>query len=178
MIDFLAFDDACGAIRGRIDLIGNRMADLLALGTAIAVHDVELHDLGTRATRLVDASMIEPARLAIVVATGPRGARTRRIETRTRPVSITIGRYLAHGLIHAAVPPDPMVGAFDRVWIPLTEAVLEYQGDGRLRRERFDALLVNRAAAQALTALDAALYEVHWLAGREPEPLFRESAGS
>ena len=32
MIDFLAFDDGTGAIRARIDLVGDRMADLLALG--------------------------------------------------------------------------------------------------------------------------------------------------
>ena len=69
MIDFLAFDDDTSAIRGRVGLVGDRMADLLTRGQAIALVDVELHDLRTRSVQVAATHTVDPDRLAIVVAT-------------------------------------------------------------------------------------------------------------
>jgi hypothetical protein len=177
MIEFLAFDDGSSAIRGRVDLVGDRMADLLARGLSIPLFHVELHDLRSRAIRAADPTAIDPNRLAIVVATGPRGSLGRRIETNSRPVSLSIGRFTVHGFLHAPVPGDPIVQVFERTWIPLTDAVLEYQGGGRMCRERFDVLLVNREAARTLTAINESAYEIHWLAGSRPELLPSDALG-
>ena len=177
MIDFLAFDEGTSAIRGRVDLAGDRMADLLALGELIPLFDVELHDLRSRSVQTADATSVDPTRLAIVVATGPRGHFGRRIETASRPVSLTIGRFMVHGFLHAPYPADPIGQVFDRTWIPLTDAVLEYQGPGRMCRERFDTLLVNRGAAKSLAAIAEAAYEVHWLAGGRSDLLPADALG-
>jgi hypothetical protein len=177
MIDFLAFDDGGSAIRGRVDLVGDRMADLLGLGQAIPLLDVELHDLRSRGIQAEDRHTIDPARLSIVVGTGPRGALVRRVETASRPVSLSIGPFTVHGLLHAPFPADPIAHVFERTWIPLTDAVLEYQGGGRMCRDRFDTILVNRAAARTIAAINESAYEVHWLAGSEPELLRGESFG-
>lgn len=177
MIDFLAFDDGSHAIRGRVDLVGDRMADLLGLGRAIPLFDVELHDLRSRAIQTAGQHTIDPARLSIVVGTGPRGALVRRVETASRPVSLTIGRFTIHGYLHAPFPADPITQVFERTWIPLTDAVLEYQGGGRMCRERFDTILVNREAARTIAAINESAYEVHWLAGSEPALLRGEALG-
>jgi hypothetical protein len=175
MIDLLAFDDGCGAIRGHVDLVGERMADLLARSGAIRLIDVELHDLRSRAVQAEDAHTIDPNRLSIVVGTGPRGSLGRRVETASRPVSLTIGPFTVHGFLHAPFPADPIAQVFDRTWIPLTDAVLEYQGRGRMCRERFDTLLVNRVAARTLAAINESAYEVRWLAGGPPELLHEDA---
>ena len=145
MIDFLAFDEGTSAIRGRVDLAGDRMADLLAPGELIPLFDVVLHDLRSRSA--------------------------------SRPVSLTIGRFMVHGFLHAPYPADPIGQVFDRTWIPLTDAVLEYQGPGRMCRERFDTLLVNRGAAKSLAAIAEAAYEVHWLAGGRSDLLPADALG-
>jgi hypothetical protein len=177
MIDFLAFDDGTGAIRGRIGLVGDRMADLLARGEAIPVYDVELHDLRSRSIQAAATHTVDPNRLAIVVATGPRGVLGRRVETASRAVTLSVGRFLVHGYLHAPFPGDPIERVFERSWIPLTDAVMEYQGRSRMCRERFDTLLVNRAAARTLSPLDASAHEVHWLAGCRPELLPEDALG-
>lgn len=178
MIDFLAFDNGTGAIRARVDLIDDRMADLLARGAGIPLRDVELHDLRSRSVRAVEPQTVDPGRLAIVVATGPRGALSRRVDTSSRPVTLSIGRYVVHGLLHGPVHGDPIARVVDRIWIPLTDAVLEYPGAGRMCRERFDALLVNRDGARTLTVVDEATYETHWLAGGPSGLLPGESVGA
>ena len=177
MIEFLAFDDGSCAIRGRVDLVGDRMADLLALGQAIPLFDAELHDLRSSSVQSTGRQSIDPARLAIVVGTGPRGALGRRVETASRPVTLTIGRFMVHGFLHAPFPADPINQVFERSWIPLTDAVLEYQGGGRMCRERFETILVNREAARSIAAINDAAYEVHWLAGSEPALLPGEALG-
>lgn len=177
MIDFLAFDDGSCAIRGRVDLVGDRMADLLGLGRAIPLFDVELHDLRSSGVRTAGKHTIDPARLWIVAGTGPRGALVRRVETASRPVSLTIGVFTIHGFLHAPFPADPITQVFERSWIPLTDAVLEYQGTGRMRRERFETILVNREATRTIAAINDAAYEIHWLAGSEPALLPGEAIG-
>ena len=150
MIDFLAFDEGTSAIRGRVDLAGDRMADLLAPGELIPLFDVVLHDLRSRSVQTADATSVDPTRLAIVVATGPRGHFGRRIETASRPVSLTIGRFMVHGFLHAPYPADPIGQVFDRTWIPLTDAVLEYQYCNQPVSQWFRTILVNRDLAISL----------------------------
>jgi hypothetical protein len=177
LIDLLAFDDATGAIRARIELHGDRLLDLLATGSPLDARGVQLVDLESNRVQEHAAKSIDPRRLAIVVATGPRGARQRRVETDSRPVSVTIGRYVIHGYLHAPAPADPVARVFERVWLPLTEAILEYQGDGQIRRERFDVLLVNRECARTLSVIDEGTHERHWLAGGASAVFPQEPAG-
>jgi hypothetical protein len=177
LIDLLAFDDETGAIRARIELSGDRLVDLLASGSPLDAHDVQLVDLQTNRVQDLSSKFIEPRHLAIVVATGPRGARNRRVETESRPVSVTIGRYVVHGYLHAPAPADPVDRVFERVWLPLTEAILEYQGGGGIHRERFDVLLVNREWARTLSVIDEGTHERHWLAGGQSAVFPQEPVG-
>jgi hypothetical protein len=177
VIDFQAIDDADRAIRARVDLVGDRIADLLAPGRPIDVHAAELVDLRTGEHARSGSGVIDPARLAIVVGTGPRGAANRRVETRYRAVMIGVGRFTVHGFLHAPVTVDPVQHAFERAWLPVTEAVLEYQVPGRLCRERFDTLLVNRAAVKTITVIGEAAHEVQWLASSPSRVFPRELLG-
>jgi hypothetical protein len=174
MINFLAFDERGTAIRGRVGLVGDRIADLLALGQPIPLVDVELHDLHSRSIQEAANHVVEPGRLTIVVATGPRGAPSRRVETASRPVTMSTGGMMVHGFLHAPFRADPIAHRFERTWIPLTDAVLEYQGGGRMRRDRFAAVLVNRDAAREVAAISVSAYEVHWLAAGRPDLLREE----
>jgi hypothetical protein len=177
LIDLLAFDDETGAVRARIELLGDRLVDLLASGDPINARDVQLVDLQTNRVEELPSRSIDARRLAIVVATGPRGARSRRVETECRPVSVTIGRYVVHGYLHAPAPADPIDRVFERVWLPLTEAILEYQGSGGIRRERFDVLLVNREFARTLSVIDEGTHERHWLAAGQSTVFPQEPVG-
>ncbi len=62
MITVLAFDDESNAIRGQIDLVGDRMADVLALGWPITLFDAELHDLRSRSVHRLTSTTIDPKR--------------------------------------------------------------------------------------------------------------------
>lgn len=177
MIDFLAYDDDNRALRASVDLVGYRLTDLLLRGGMIPARDIVTHDLRTRRVAELDADAIDPAHLCIVVGTGPRGSRSHRVETASRPVSISIARYTVHGFLHAPVPTDPMEHAHGRSWLPVTEAVLEHHGVDRVWRERFDTLLVNGTATKAIVVISETVHEMHWLAAGPPV-VFADEVGA
>lgn len=167
-LDFLAYDLESHCLRARIELLDDRLSDVLLRGAPIPARDAILRDLRTQSVAYADNREIDPRTLAIVVATGPRGALRHRVETNSRAVSIFVGRYVVHGYVHAPVPAEPLEQVDGRLWVAVTEAILEHHAAGRKWRERFDALLVNRTAASAVIALDASTHETHWLAGGPP----------
>jgi hypothetical protein len=167
-LDLLAYDTNDRVLRARIDLRDDRLSDVLTRGEPIPASDVIVRDLRSHAVAYSDVRAIDPRVLGIVVATGPRGSLRRRVETVSRPVSVFVGRYVVHGFVHAPAPADPLDQVNVRAWIAVTEAILEHHAAGRAWRERFDALLVNRAAASAIVTINEATHETHWLAGGPP----------
>ena len=167
-IDLLAYDTDNHVLHARVDLVGDRLADLLAQGGPIPASNVVVRDLRTKAVSSPPGMTLDPSRLSIIVATGPRGSLRRRVQTESRAVSMYVGRYVVHGFVHAPAPLDPMEQLQVRRWLPVTEAVLEHHACGRAWRERFATLLVNRDHAKAIVLIDEATHEMHWLAGTRP----------
>lgn len=170
-IDLLAYDTDHVVVHARVELVGDRLADLLGAGGPVPAYEVITRDLSQpRTPQHYDPGpqVLDPSRLMIVVATGPRGSLRHRVDTVSRPVSLFVGRYRVHGLIHAPLSDDPMDHVHNRAWLPVTDAVLEHHGCGRAWRERFPTLLLNRAFARGLVSLSESAYEAHWMAGSLP----------
>lgn len=167
-IDFLAYDTDNHVFHARVDLVGDRLADLLAHGSPIPAGEMTVRDLRTEVVTRPLTPSIDASTLSIVVATGPRGALRYRVETECEAVSIYIGRYVVHGYVHAPVPLKPLEQLRSRRWLPVTEAVLEHHACGRAWRERFSTLLVNQEHAKAIVPIDEKTHEMHWLAGTPP----------
>ena len=167
-IDLIAFTDDHEAIRGRLELHGNRLADLLATGRRLATTALRIRGLGAGSVTDVGDHPIDTARLVVVMATGPQGSRYDRVQTIQEPVTVHAGRYRIHGHLHT--PVRSMVAAHTdrRPWFAVTEAVLEYACDGVAIRERYPTLLVNRAHAKAVILVEASSYEARWLASAPP----------
>lgn len=171
MIELIGFDTANRVIRGRIELTADRLTDRLGAGDALLAHDVIVRHLATGATEEHQQVLVETRDLLVVVATGPRGSTLRRIPVATCAATILVGRYMVHGVIHAPSRHDPVRTAESRLWLPVTEAVLEQHAAGRPDRHRFDTLLVNRMHTTAIMRIDEGAHETHWLAARVPRGL-------
>ncbi len=167
-IDFLAYDSDNRVLQARVVLTGDRLTDVLAAGAPIPAEEIVVRDLRTHVAADPGLRAIDPTRLAIVVATGPRGSMLHRVDTEAQPVSIHVDRYVVHGWIHAPAPKNPLDHVHTRPWLPVTDAVLEHHGAGRPWRERFGTLLVNRSHAKGIALIDEQTHEMHWLAGTAP----------
>jgi hypothetical protein len=168
MIDFLAYDIADHVLHGRIELRGDRLADLLAGQTAVDVEGLRVRSLARKDVRHAASRTVSVADLCIVIATGPTGSQYRRIQTVSSPVTIHAGPYMVHGYLHAPHRESPVEAAAQRAWLALTEAVLEYTYGWQTIRERHDVVLVNRLQAKALIVTDERSHESRWLAGKAP----------
>jgi hypothetical protein len=168
MIDFLAYDIADHVVHARIEFQGDRLIDLLAGSTTVAAQGIRSRSLATSQVTLAHGGVIDLTRIAVVVATGPRGSDLKRIETIVAPVTVHAGPFVIHGYLHAPPHESPVGFSQHRPWLPLTEAVIEYTFRWQLVRERHDALLVNQVHAKAVVLVDERSHEMHWLAGRDP----------
>ncbi|MEI7745409.1 MAG: hypothetical protein WCK58_16860 [Chloroflexota bacterium] len=164
MIDLVAFDAEDRCLRGRIELSADRLADALAAGGALAVKDAQVIDLHSDRRELHAHLLVDARTLSIVVATGPRGSWRRRVPVVTCPAQLYVGRYMLHGILHAARSQDPVTNAATRPWLAMTEAILEHNEAGRIIRERYEVLLINRAHAKAIVRTSEDAHESHWLA--------------
>jgi hypothetical protein len=168
MIDFLAYDSADHVLHGRIELQGDRLADLLASRTTLEVEGLRVVPLTGKEIRGPASRTVRLGDLCVVVASGPAGSQYKRIQTVYSPVTIHAGPYLVHGYLHAPPPESPIKAAEQRTWLALTEGVLEYTYRWQAIRERHDVLLVNRLQAKALIVTDERSHESRWLAGKDP----------
>lgn len=142
-IEFVAYAVDCVG-EGTIDLESDRLADLL-----IEVEEVTVDGLVLESTadgRPVEAGHTTVAReeLCIVVATGPRGSRGRRVNTRQQLVRASVGPYEVSGYLHAPPTADAFAVARRKPVIALTEAVLRFELAGIRVERRHEAVLLNR----------------------------------
>jgi hypothetical protein len=168
MIDFLGYDIAGHVVHARIEFQGDRLLDLLASEPSVVAEEVRSRSLATSAVTRPHGSRINLGDMVVVVATGPRGADIKRIKTIVAPVTVYAGPYVVHGYLHAPPYESPLEFSEERVWLPLTEAVLEYAFRWQAVRERHDTLLVNRVHAKAVVLTDERSHEARWLAGGTP----------
>ena len=141
---------------GWVRLDAHRLTDLLNSHDLVRLTNVLVEESRDGATVLTDETLIPRSEIVAVVASGPRGDPSRRVETRAHPVVIESGVYRVGGLVH--VPPG--VNPADRIWrgdpmVPLTDAWLEYPWGDRDRRDVHATVIVNCRTAGALEVVRA-----------------------
>lgn len=139
---------------GWVRLDADRLTDLLNDHDLVELANVLVEERRDGTAILADATVIPRTEIVAVVASGPRGDPTRRVETRAYPVRIEAGEYRVGGLLHAPVGVDPS----DRFWnsqhmVPLTEAWLQYPWGEQSRRDARATVIVNRWAATSFEVL-------------------------
>jgi len=130
---------------GWVRLDADRLTDLLNAHELLELTNVLVEESRDGATVLADETRIPRSEIVAVVASGPRGDPSRRVETDTYPVLIESGAYRIGGLLHTRPGDDPA----DRFaqgdpMVPLTDAWLEYPWAERSRRDRRTTIIVNR----------------------------------
>jgi hypothetical protein len=133
---------------GWVRLAASRLTDLLNHHEELFLVNVMVEHLDDGATVTADEAVVRRADLVAIRASGPRGATSRREETRTHPVIVESGSYRIGGHLHAA----PGVGPASRIrsrepMIPLTVAWIEYRSAGELLRRPVGTIIVNRELA-------------------------------
>jgi hypothetical protein len=148
-IPFTAYADDC-TVTGEVALTSDRLSDFLAATEEFEVDDAAFRALDDgRVVEMPSAPVLRDD-LCIVAASGPRGRPERRLWTRQFPVRARIGPYVVMGYMHAPPTIDPLRTTDRRTIVALTSSVVEYAIGGVLRRERAEAVLVNRAKIDVL----------------------------
>jgi hypothetical protein len=144
VIDFDAFAADC-RLRGRLDLTGPRMTDLLNAAPGLTVVDARLESLEDGHEVQVPEVVVERSDLCAVAGTGPRGDESRRLHTNSVRVGIDVPPYRVEGYLHSTPASDPLGAVLRRSpWVPLTDAVIRWARGTETREERRDVLIVNR----------------------------------
>ncbi|MFL5681077.1 MAG: hypothetical protein ACJ77B_10805 [Chloroflexota bacterium] len=159
-IAFVGFT-ADSRIVGSIPLADDRLSDMLNSVARVVIRDASVED--------VDLGPLEGGAVTVpcgeflaVVATGRRGYEGRRKRTEMRHVQLGLGRYVVSGHIH--VRPEAHAAAADgkldallvgtELLVPLTDATIHYTRAGKPCKERWETLLVNRARAAWIRAVE------------------------
>jgi hypothetical protein len=153
LVRFEAFM-AAQRLFGWVRLDADRLTDLLNAHDLVELTNVLVEESRDGAAVLTDETLIPRSEIVAVVASGPRGDPSRRVETRRHPVLVESGVYRIGGLIHAPPGMDP-ADRFDRgdPMVPLTEAWLEYPWGERGRRDARATVIVNRCAVTSFSVL-------------------------
>jgi hypothetical protein len=168
VIDLVAWDDRRREIHGFVELTGTRLSDMLATDEPLNATDVTIIDHESGAIERRDFMAIEPGELAVVLATGPRGARSLRQPAVGELAEVHVGQSVIHGVLYTGGTQISFDRSTFRRWLPVTDAVLERRMDGTFARERFGVLIVNRDRVDAVSPLTSTVHETRWLAARPP----------
>lgn len=143
-VEFVAYAEDC-VLSGYIRLDAERLSDLLNEHDEYLLVDVYAEDLVTGDAREVDEILVVRDELMLVHATGPRGARGRRVRTRQVPVALRTGPFEVRGYLHCPPGANP-IESFRRrkSMVPLTDAWIAYLIGGTCQRRRVSSLIVNR----------------------------------
>ncbi len=145
-ITFTGFAGDC-LISGQLDLQGDRLTDHINARPSLVLEEVVLEGLdGGRVT--ADTFTIERSQVCAVLASGPRGAKARRIPTDERRIQAQIGPYAILGRYHGRIGATSLRSFFERdPMVPLTDATIAYVIDGILEVRDAPVLIVNRDLA-------------------------------
>ena len=143
-VELVAFA-AHGRLSGRIRLDSARLSDMLNDNEVFQLEGVLAERLPEGGSRLIKAVEIRRGELLLVFAAGPRGDRAHRRQTVARALSVKVGPYLVTGDVHTTPGLDPLLHfRHRRPMVPLTDAVVEYQGPKGPVQEFADTVVVNR----------------------------------
>ena len=143
-VEFVAFAEE-GRLSGRIGLDAARLTDMLNTHDEFQLEHVLWERLPDGGQMVIPEFLVRRDELLIVLATGPRGDRSRRTRTVARAMTIKSGPYLVTGDVHTAPGIDPLLFFRRRLpMVPLTDAMIQYYGASGSVREFADTIVVNR----------------------------------
>jgi len=146
-VEFVAFA-AHGRLSGRIALDKARLTDMLNEHEAFQLDHVMATRLPEGQSRVIKQLVIERGEIFLVHAGGPRGDRAQRTKTIARAITVKAGPYLVTGDVHTAPGIDPLLFFRKRhPMVPLTDAIVVYQGAYGLLEENVEVVVVNRDLA-------------------------------
>jgi hypothetical protein len=139
---------------GWVRLEADRLTDLLNSHDLVELTNVLVEESRDGATILTDETSIPRSEIVAVVASGPRGDPSQRVETETHPVRVEAGAYRIGGLLHVQTGDDPAERfAQGGPMVPLTQAWLQYPWAEGARRDARATVIVNRRAATSFEIL-------------------------
>ncbi len=146
-------------LRGAISLAHSRLADLLEEGGPLdLVHAAsERHEDG--AIVRIGSARLPQDGISAVIATGPMGNPSRRIDTREHAARIRLDGYEVLGRLHVPTGMHPEEWANGRRWIAVTDAVLRYTSRGSRRAQLHPTVLVHRERIRELVPVEPSAYE-------------------
>ena len=143
-VEFIAFA-AHGRLSGWIRLDRARLTDMLNDHKEFRLERVRAEHLPDGGSRVLRAVLIHRHELPVVFAGGPRGDRALRAPTEVTSITVKLGAYLVTGDVHTKPGLDPLRHFRRRPpMVPLTDAVLEYEGESGPIQEYADTIVVNR----------------------------------
>jgi hypothetical protein len=140
-VDFRAYADDY-TVGGATEFQGDRLADILSGGEALAVQDVSVRALEDGREHDLPAAVIELDELCVVVAAGPRGNPELRVRTRAYPMRAVVGPYAVAGYFHVLPTADPFAIARTRRVIALRPVRIAFDVAGERIEETHDTLLL------------------------------------
>jgi hypothetical protein len=148
-LEFVAYA-ADRLLVGSIQLEADRLTDLLNACDELELVDITWLGLHGQIGETSSAT-ITRSELLVVKAGLPRGNPARRHRTRQAPVVTAIGPYLVYGYLHSRPGSDPLVDLGRRApMVPLTDASICYERNGKLHREDASTFIVNRDRADSI----------------------------
>lgn len=153
LVGFEAFL-AAQRLFGWVRLDADRLTDLLNAHELLELTNVLVEESRDGSVVLTDETRIPRSEIVAVVASGPRGDPSRRVQTSSHPVIVESGVYRVGGLLHvpSGVEPADRFAQGDPM-VPLTDAWLEYPWGERRRRDTRSTVIVNRRAASSFEIL-------------------------
>lgn len=178
-IDFVAFGEEV-LLSGRVSLRAERLTDMLNEHDEYLLTDVVCHGLADGVGVEVPEFLIRRDELLLVHATGPRGNRERRINTRAAPMVIQIGPYRLHGDLHSRPGSNPLNQLRHRkAMVPMTDAWLEFSFAGELQERRLSTIIVNRERIDWISlAADDGFAMLELPRERSSHPLVKDFTGT
>ncbi len=160
-IDFMGYTADC-VVKGSIPLADDRLSDMLNSVARIVVRGAVVEDLIVGGHAGPIDLPVPCGEFLVVVGTGRRGVESQRRRTLRRAVKVGLGRFVASGFLHVepaahaqslSGSPDALLVGRDLL-VPLTDAVLTYDRHDGAVEERHETILINRARASWIDAVD------------------------
>jgi hypothetical protein len=143
-VEFVAYAEDC-LLSGYVASDFGRLTDLLDEHEELELVDVNVRDLNDSPGMQVAEIVVQRGDLLLIHASGPRGDRGRRRQTRRHPVALQTGPYHVRGYLHVLPGADPITSfRRRRTMVPLTDASIEFGTGATRERRRVGTVIVNR----------------------------------
>ena len=155
MVEIYAYAADC-LLYGHVESGEGRLSDQLNSTQELHLRDAQIEDLADGHVVAIPELTVERDELCAVIASGPRGDGTRRLNTRTARVELEVGPYRVVGRVHGPPTADPFASILRRAaWVPLTEATVTYRRGGEDMSDTVATLLVNRHRMHSFRVAEA-----------------------